>query len=400
MMTKRRIVVSVETLLSGGAESFAIRLANSLCSQFDVYLVVIQGRLIDVSVANKLKVGVHLVKVIFSFEWLIQKFDSIFLRLGVDISIRNFLTRDFLRRFLSSNQIEIIHSNQFKVDYIFSLANTSLGLPQVITVHGDYLNFSERNRKGELGILQFDKKAKQVLNAVDKIVFISDHQREFLRSTLGPQAIDSKIVKIYNGVEIEPVGSVSPSRVEFAKKDFVFGMVARGIKEKGWEEAIKSFIKLHVPGLQLVLVGKSAYLDELKKKYPHEDIHFVGYSENPGEWIELFDVGLLPSTFASESLPTSVIEYIVMGKPAIASDKGEIRNMLQMGVDRCGIVLEVKNDRVDESELAEAMKLLWGDKKLYQVMARNTRKFATYFDMKNCLNAYVGVYDSLTQNQS
>jgi len=399
-MTKSKIVISVETLYSGGAESFAIRLANSLCVQFEVYLIVTQGNLVDQSVAKKLKHDVRLVQIVFLFEWLIRKFDSFLLLLGLDISIRNSLVTDRVRQFLALKGIDIIHSNQFKVDLIFVNANKSLRIRHVITVHGDYLNFSERSKQKTLRILNFEKKAKMVFDAVDKIVYISDHQMAFINAEPGLSTNAGKAVKIYNGIET-PTEHMAPSNFGgFKRKDFVFGMVARGIPEKGWEEAIKSFLRIHTNSMQLVLVGKSPYLDELKKVFKHEDIHFAGYSENPMDWIGIFDVGLLPSTFASESLPTSVIEYLMMGKPVIASDKGEIRKMLENNSASCGIVLAVRDNQIAEHELAAAMELMWRDKELYKKMAVNTKKVAVHFDIKTCVDAYIRVYHSLMQRQS
>lgn len=400
MVTKPRIVISVETLLAGGAESFAIRLANSVSSKFEVYLIIIQGNLVDRSVANKLKDDIHLVEVTFPFEWLIRKFDSGLLRLDIDFSLRGILCDFYVRRFLIAKQIKIIHTNQFKVDYVFNRANEELRIPHIITVHGDYLNFSERSKHKGLRIRHFREKARNVIQSVNKIVYISDHQYEFLISELALPAISNKALKIYNGVLLENGDHASATPSGFRRKDFVFGMVARGIKEKGWEEAIQAFLKIHAPRLQLILVGGSTYLDELRRAYSHPDIHFAGYSENPTEWIRLFDVGLLPSTFASESLPTSVIEYMMMGKPVIASDKGEIKKMLKRDNESCGIVLSVNDNQIAEHELAAAMELLWRDKELYQKMADNTKKLAEYYDMKNCADAYIGVYHSLMQNQS
>ena len=399
-MTKPRIVISIETLLSGGAESFAVRLANHVCSQFEVSLIVVKGNLFDKSVAKKLDRSVHLVRIDFPLEWFIRKFDGALLRLGIDYSLRDHLVATYIRKFLKGNQIGLIHSNQFKVDYIFLRANERLHIPHLITVHGDYLNFSERSKQNTLRIIQFEQKAKRVLQSVDKIVYISDHQLEFIISDLGLSAIARNTIKLYNGVETEVAGSEPVTSARFKRKEFVFGMVARGIREKGWEESIKAFKKIYVPGVQLVLVGKSDYLDELKKVYRHEDIYFAGYSEYPVEWVGLFDVGLLPSTFASESLPTSVIEYIMMGKPVVASDKGEIRKMLEDGNDKCGIVVEIKDNRIDEQELATAMEMLWRNKELYNKMASQTKKFAAYFDMKNCGEAYMAVYHSLMKSRS
>src|SRR6185437_13149544 len=95
-------------------------------------------------------------------------------------------------------------------------------------------------------------------------------------------------------------------------------------------------LQLNTEKAHLVLVGESTYLQTLKNNFAqHQTIHFIGESKNPLEWVNIFDVGLLPSTYASESLPTVVIEYLCCNKPVIASDAGEIVNMIQCdGKDR------------------------------------------------------------------
>jgi hypothetical protein len=74
----------------------------------------------------------------------------------------------------------------------------------------------------------------------------------------------------------------------------------------------------------LVLVGSSDYLDGLRAATTNPRVHFVGFAPNPIDWVRLFDVGLLPSYFASESLPNCVAEYLFCGAPVVATRIGEI----------------------------------------------------------------------------
>jgi glycosyltransferase involved in cell wall biosynthesis len=141
------------------------------------------------------------------------------------------------------------------------------------------------------------------------------------------------------------------------------------------------------------LVGQSDYLDSLQQKYrEHTNIHFVGHSDKPLDWINIFDVGLLPSTYASESLPTAVIEYLCCNKPVIASDAGEIRNMLQKDGQEAGIIIPIKNNDIENVLLVNAMQQYMDDKALYARHSANAAVCFKQFDMDECADKYLDLY--------
>ncbi|MBI3881569.1 MAG: glycosyltransferase, partial [Verrucomicrobia bacterium] len=87
----------------------------------------------------------------------------------------------------------------------------------------------------------------------------------------------------------EPGGTAAPPRA--ASDAIVFGMVARGIAEKGWAEALEAFrIVRQKCGarVRLVLVGAGAALDELKSRLDAETaaaVEFAGYQADPAPFI-------------------------------------------------------------------------------------------------------------------
>ena len=58
---------------------------------------------------------------------------------------------------------------------------------------------------------------------------------------------------IYNGLTVEEAPPRSKTELGLSENVFVFGMVARGIREKGWEFAISAFNKLENQDVHLVL---------------------------------------------------------------------------------------------------------------------------------------------------
>ena len=171
-------------------------------------------------------------------------------------------------------------------------------------------------------------------------------------------------------------------------------MVSRGIAEKGWQVAIDAFQQLNNNKTHLVLTGSSDYITSLKEKYKAEKrIHFTGHADNPINWINIFDVGLLPSTYPSESLPTVIIEYLYCGIPVIASDAGEIVNMTGQGVYPAGIIVPIKNGKVDVGQFSHAMSSYIDNKELYNRHKENAASCYQMFDMNKCVKAYTQVYE-------
>jgi len=170
-------------------------------------------------------------------------------------------------------------------------------------------------------------------------------------------------------------------------------MVSRGIASKGWETAINAFQQLKDNNAHLVLVGHSDHLHDLKKQYGSDTrIHFAGHSDNPVNMIHAFDAGLLPTTYPSESLPTVVIEYLFCHKPVIASEAGEIKNMICRDGKEAGIIIPISNDKVPADEVSTAMKRYINEAQFYNLHKGNTAFCFEQFEMDKCIDRYTEVY--------
>ena len=94
----------------------------------------------------------------------IRKIDKILQLLRIDFSIREKIVAKHIQYVVSKYQIEIIHSNMFKSDYIFTKALDKKKIPILITMHGNYETFMDniKNNKGEL-IHNYLFKVKEIL---------------------------------------------------------------------------------------------------------------------------------------------------------------------------------------------------------------------------------------------
>ena len=243
-------------------------------------------------------------------------------------------------------------------------------------------------------LLNYTKKAQSNLQKLSAVVCISDKQTGFFHQNFR-QETSGKISKIYNGYtgRVTEDAQKLKKQLGISETDFVFGMVSRGIPDKGWQVAIDAFLQLGRKDTRLILTGQSEYLSALQQKYAAEQrIHFTGHADNPINWINIFDVGLLPSTYPSESLPTVIIEYLYCHVPVIASDAGEIINMTGQATTPAGIIVPVKEGKVDADSVASVMQQYITDVHLYKTHKENTALCYNMFDMNKCVDAYTDIY--------
>ncbi len=391
-----KIILASEVIHPGGAETFILRLAQALKRQgLDARVFVFYNNLLNRELCKILAPDVEIVAANIPMAGLLGKIDGLLFRLGIDYSTRNVFIRKSLNKLIQQQKTEIIHSHLLKVDKLCLDVAANQHIPVVDTIHGDYLQFFEKTKKGiAIPLLNYLCKAKSNLEKLSAVTCISDKQIAFFEQEF-PKETNSKTTKIYNGYEgnITEEKSVLKKQLGIAEVDFVFGMVSRGIADKGWQVAIDAFLQLNNPNTHLVLTGSGDYISSLKEKYQSEKrIHFTGHADNPINWINIFDVGLLPSTYPSESLPTVIIEYLYCGLPVIASDAGEIINMTGQSNNPAGIIVPIKDGKVDDTSVSEAMNKYLGDKELYNSHKTNAAICYRMFDMNKCVEAYTAVY--------
>jgi glycosyltransferase involved in cell wall biosynthesis len=334
-------------------------------------------------------------------DWALLKAQGLFRRLGKHFNGREQLVARHLRHTIKQLQIEVVNSHMIKSDYVAAaaVADTQPMVPLVITMHGCYEDFLHSTDYPEITL-----KSRAALQQAAAVVYLTAKNLEIF-SVPGVRPLQDVLhAQIYNGFEGRfSQATQLPSRAQLGieAQDLVFGMVARGIPEKGWQYAIDSFeaVQARYANSHLLLVGASDYLTDLASKVQNPHIHFVGFAPNAIDWVRLFDVGLLPSYFVSESLPNSLAEYLFCGVPVIATRIGEIPYMLETPTHQLAGVLIEQNGRglVYPAQLTAAMEAYLATPALLLQHKQLAKLAFDKFRMQQCIEAYEAIFRQAQQ---
>ena len=301
-----------------------------------------------------------------------------------------------LRKHILATNTDVVHSHLLTGDLVASRAAASLGRFWVTTMHGDYLELSEQGQSRSGRIINVQKALEEIARTARHVVGITDQQVVHM-STLFPNLMpEGRLSKIYNGYSLEgdePHGVIPCALRGIPKGDFVIGMVARGIREKGWDILIRAFLELDLARSWLVLVGNGCYLQKLRAEIGDGRIVFVGNVDDPLSYIVHFDVCCLPTFYRAESLPTVIIEYLLLGKPVIATNIGEIRSMVEAGTDHpAGMLIELETVDRMVSQMKKCIVDLRNDSAKRNRLGANATRAAQKFNMETCVESYVSLY--------
>jgi glycosyltransferase involved in cell wall biosynthesis len=394
----KKISIVTETLTTGGAETFVLRLAAAFqASGMDVFIFVLRGEYTNQAMVRRMFTNGRISAAWVPLLAVILKLDGLLFRMRVNFSLLQWMQVRQLRRFIARVKPDVVHAHLLTADLVSARACGALGIPWVSTMHGDYLAMEPKGSSQAARIPNFLAACREVEQSVGQMVCITDPQVQQLQRLMPSLAAAGRISKIYNGYAANKVAFGTDDLPELLHQipsaAFVIGMVARGIKNKGWDVLVGAFLAMGLPDAWLVLVGDGDHLQKLQATHRHPRIVFCGNVVDPLRYIARFDVACLPSQFPTESLPTVVIEYMVLGKPVIATEVGEIPAMLEaLSEAPAGQLIELGDTDAMVPRMHAALRQLHHDEALRAAMGANALRAAKKFDMDACVDAYLDVY--------
>lgn len=215
----------------------------------------------------------------------------------------------------------------------------------------------------------------------------------------------TKITSIHNGIKIRQIFETKSDvrkRLNISDNDITIGMVANFEERKGHKYLINSIKEISIINdnvcLKVFLEGAGDRKNDLKeyvKSLGLEDkIIFIGEEKRIFDFINAMDIIALPS-IENEDFPNIILEAMSLGKAIIASKIAGIPE--QISQMETGILVEPK----DSNGIAEAIRLLCKDTKLYESIGDNAQKrFNKLFTSQTAIDKYINLYDILAKDKS
>ena len=370
------IGIAVYSLTIGGGEIFPIHLANALRKKgMEVWILDCAARKADPGI-----------------EEIISP----------DVNVMHLSGYSEIGRAIYELGLDVIHSHHAVVDLAVSRSIENLRrfvinekLPiQVTTLHGMY-EALDPYRKNLIEKYVYDNK--------DRIVYIAD-------KNLDPfsHKISRKFVKIPNGLPAGFERKIRRADLNIPEDAFVLCLVSRALPEKGWEEAIQITLEANeicTTRIHLILVGSGESYDCLFPKYQKSPfIHFVGSQTDTRQFFAISDMGFLPSRYRGESFPLVLIDSLMCGKPVIATDVGEISQILSISKENqkekstggqenyAGWIFRLDKGRIPIRRVARMVAKIAESPELYRAMCERTNDAVAPYDIDAVAQRYLETY--------
>lgn len=239
-----------------------------------------------------------------------------------------------------------------------------LGIPIVCTFHNA---FDKRPTfHGSASFIVYQIYAPS-LAQYDGVIIFSELQKSLLEKLNVP---GEKIKVIPNGIDIN---KFTPGQSKFKDRfpgKQIYTYLGRLNPEKGLDDLLKAFIRVHLENTQLVIVGGGSQEKVLKAVYGDEpNVTWTGVIKDENERIDILrgsDAFILPSQI--EGLSLSLLEAMACGAPTIATDVGADGEVLS---DGAGIIIDPLKVK---QQLSFTLKLLHDSKDFRHLLGKKARE--------------------------
>lgn len=255
-----------------------------------------------------------------------------------------------VRNLVKKYNPDIVYAHSSKAGAVARVADIGIKNYCIYNPHGWAFNMKCSAKKKAM----YTAIEKMAAPFCDKIICISDAEKQ---SALEKKICrEEKLQVIFNGVDIAAYengvhGAVERKDLNIPEDAFVVGMVGRMCLQKAPDVFVKMAkqVKEKVSDAHFIIVGNGNQEAEIRKYAEDNDLsdslHITGWVDNPLSYVELFDVACLLSRW--EGFGLVLPEYMMVGKPIVASQVDAIPNIIRDGEN--GLLVEV-DDAVGASD--------------------------------------------------
>jgi glycosyltransferase involved in cell wall biosynthesis/tetratricopeptide (TPR) repeat protein len=202
--------------------------------------------------------------------------------------------------------------------------------------------------------------------------------------------------KIPNGLPMPTIDRVPRAEMGIPEDAFVLCCVSRAIPDKGWAETIQVVERAREMSgvdIRLILVGNGPVYEEYCTAGVPDFVYLAGFSDNSVGHYAAADMGIMLTRFKSESFPLTIVDCLFAGRPYIASDVGDIRNMLTTKDGIAGAVIKLKDWEVQIETAAEIVAAFASDGAEYSRAKVLVADLANSFRIDVVAREYIGIFD-------
>lgn len=187
-----------------------------------------------------------------------------------------------------------------------------------------------------------------------------------------------------NGVDLARFAPAAPVG------DLVLGTVGGLRPEKDHATLLAALARLDA-GVQAIVVGGGALAEPLRDAARQLGVagrvQWVGPVTDTAPWYGRFAVFVLSSK--TEQMPIALLEAMACGLPVVATDVGDVREMLGPASAACVVPPE------DAAALATALQRVLADAALRQRLGAENRRLAeARYEAATCLQRFVALYET------
>lgn len=219
-------------------------------------------------------------------------------------------------------------------------------------------------------------------------------------------APQNKSFCIYNGMDLNRFENLKDPKEIYNEifginnnNIFIVGMVAAFEPRKDHKTFIKGAFSLieSNESIRFVLVGDGSDFITIKNSIPakyFDKFFFLGKRSDVESVVNIFNVGVLltNSKVHGEGISNSIIEYMALGKPVIATQGGGTNEAVMDS--RNGYLINSH----DSDQLVQSIQKLMNEKKLAEKMgAESYDKARNLFDLKIMTENYIQMYQKVLQ---